>query len=79
MNSVEFNLYPNLKKTITMTKIRYNIFEYKPFSHAKISIQFLDENDIPVDNKLLELNVNNGFLNWNADDRYLQTWITANL
>lgn len=75
MNSIEFNLYPNLKKTIVMVKIRYSVYEYKPFEFAKISVVYLDEQDTPIDNKLLELNNTNGFNNWGNDDKYLETWI----
>lgn len=77
--SVEFNLYPNIKKTITMVRVRYNIFEYCPFQYAKIAVQFIDDQGIAVDNKLLEINTTNGFLQWGSDDKYLENWIKAQL
>jgi hypothetical protein len=79
MNSIEFPLYPNVKKTIIMVKIRYTVYEYMPFKYAKISVLYLDENDAIIDNKLLEMNTTNGFSNWGSDDTYLQNWIKANL
>jgi hypothetical protein len=79
MESVEFNLYPNIKKTITMVKIRYNVYEYKPFQYARIAIQYLDENDTPVENKVLLLDTTNGFNNWGSDDKFLETWIKSQI
>ena len=79
MNYVECNLYPNLKKTITMCKMKYTIYDYKPFSYAKITVLLLDEYDIAVDSKVFELNITNGFNEWGNDDRYLETWIKSQL
>ena len=79
MNYVECNLYPNLKKTITMCKFKYVVYDYKPYEYARITVILLDENNIPVDNKVLELNVTNGFNNWTNDDKFLETWIKQQL
>jgi hypothetical protein len=79
MNSVEFNLYPNIKKTITMVKIRYNVFDYIPFQSARIAIQFIDDQGVPVENKVLELNTTNGFNQWGNDDKFLENWIKQQL
>lgn len=79
MNSVSFPLYPNLKKTITMVKLKYIIYDYKPFEYAKITLIFLDENDMPVDTRVLELNKSNGFSSWGSDDKYLEQWIKTQI
>lgn len=75
MNSITCNLYPNIKKTVVMVKFRYSVFEYKPFEYAKISVVFLDVDDVPVDNAIYELNKSNGFEEWGNDDRFLEQWI----
>lgn len=79
MNSVEVNLYPNIKKTITIVKFRYNVYDYIPFQSAKIVVQFIDDKGDPVDNKILELNTTNGFNSWGNDDKYLENWIKTNI
>ena len=79
MNYVECNLYPNLKKTITMCKFKYVIYDYNPFKYAKITVILLDENNTPVDTRVFELNLSNGFLNWSNDDKFLETWIKTQL
>ena len=79
MNSVEFNLYPNIKKTITIVKARYNVFDYVPYQSARIAVQFIDDQDAGVENKILELNTTNGFNQWGNDDKFLETWIKKQL
>lgn len=79
MNYVESNLYPNLKKTITMCKFKFCVYDYKPYEYAKITVILLDENNIPVDTRVLELNVTNGFNDWSNDDRYLENFIKQQL
>lgn len=79
MNSVEFNLYPNIKKTITIVKARYNVFDYVPYQSARIAVQFIDDQDTGVENKILELNTTNGFNQWGNDDKFLETWIKKQL
>lgn len=71
----EINVYPNLKKTITMVKAKYTVFNYLPFTSAQISVQFFDENDIPVETRIYEINYNNGFDKWGTDDKYLENWV----
>lgn len=71
----EFILYPNIKKIITMNKVRYNVFNYIPYTSAQISVQFFDLDDLPVETKIFEINQSNGFNNWGTDDKYLESWI----
>lgn len=73
--SNEFNLYPNLKKTITLVKCKYNVFNYIPYTSCQISAQFFTTDDIPFETKIYELNQSNGFNNWSNDDKYLEMWL----
>lgn len=75
----EFPVYPNLKKTILMVKCRYNIYNYLPFTSAQISAQLFDENDLPVETRIYEINNTNGFDKWGSDDSYIQNWIKNKL
>lgn len=75
----EIPIYPNLKKTILMVKCRYNIFNYLPFTSAQISAQLFDENDLPVETRIYQIDNTNGFDKWGADDTYIQNWIKTKL
>ncbi len=75
----EFILYPNIKKTIVMNKIRYNVFNYIPYTSAQISVQFVDIDGYPVETKIFEINTSNGFLDWGSDDKFIELWIKEQL
>jgi len=62
-----------------MCKFKYVIYDYNPFKYAKITVILLDENNTPVDTRVFELNLSNGFLNWSNDDKFLETWIKTQL
>ena len=76
---VDFNVYPNLTKTIKMVKAKYSIITYTPFEKADIAVQLFDENDFPVETRVYEINVSNGFNSWGSDDQYLTNWIKQKL
>jgi hypothetical protein len=75
----EFNIYPNLKKTILIVKAKIHVYEYKVFEHAKIACQLLDENGNLVENRTYILDTTNGFNDWSNDDKYLINWIKDKL
>lgn len=75
----EINVYPNLKKTITIVKARYNVFNYLPFTSAQISVQFFDLNDMPIETKIYQIDETNGFKDWGSDDKYLENWVKAKI
>lgn len=72
---MEFNIYPNIKKSITIVKARYAVFNYVPFTSANVSVQFFDADDLPIETKVYEINVTNGFNDWGTDDKFLEAWI----
>lgn len=79
MNTTTFNVYPNLKKTITMVKARIDVYEYRLFEYAMISCVLLDANDLAIETRIFKLDNTNGFEMWNNDDQVLVNWVKAEL
>ena len=76
---MEIPIYPNLKKSIKIVKCKYNVFNYIPFTSAKISTQLFDDNDIAIETRVYEINQDNGFMQWGTDDTFLTKWVQAKL
>ena len=53
MQSSIFNVYPNLKKTITICKAGIRIIELKLYEFLKLSVILYDADDNIVDTRLL--------------------------
>lgn len=73
-------IYPNLKKTINIVKFgNVQVLEYKLFTHAYITVDLFDEKDVFIETKAFSLDVSNGFLQWNADDKFIINFIKNEL
>lgn len=77
--NTEFPMLPNIKITKIGIKCRYNVYEYIPYTSAKICVVILDQDDIGIDSKFFILDTNNGFLDWGNDDSFLTKWIKIQL
>ena len=78
-NLSEFPMYPNVKITKIGVKCKFNIFDYVPFTSAKICVVVLDENDVGIQSKFFTIDTRNGFLEWGNDDTFLIKWVKEQL
>ena len=74
----EVNIYPNLKKTIKIVKARIGVFNYIINTSADISAQLMDENDLPIETRILHID-GEDFAQWGTDDAYLISWVKTKL
>lgn len=71
MNPIEFNVYPNLKKSITLVKAEIKILQMTLFESVSVMVYFKDENGSVVDTKYLIIDKTNGYDEWTNDDKTL--------
>jgi len=71
MNPIEFNIYPNLKKSITLVKAEIKILELKLFESVKVMVYFKDENGSVMDTRGILIDNTNGYNEWTNDDKTL--------
>jgi len=70
MNQEEYPLYPNVKKTFTICKFKYNILEIKLFESVHVAVHLFNENNLLIDTKQYLIK-DAEYKAWNADDTYL--------
>ena len=73
-----FNIYPNINVSKKIVSGKISVYEYIPFTSARISLLLFDENNIAIDNKFFLLE-GEDFLSWGTDDKYLITWVKTKL
>jgi len=71
MNQIEFNIYPNLKKSITLVKAEVKILELKLFESVKVMVYLKDENGSVMDTRGILIDKTNGYNEWSNDDKTL--------
>ena len=71
MNPVEFNVYPNIKKSITLVKAEIKILQMTLFESVSVMVYLKDENGSVVDTKYLIIDKTNGYNEWTNDDKTL--------
>lgn len=71
MNQIEFNVYPNLKKSITLVKAEVRIIELKLFESVTVMVYLKDENGSVMDTRHFLIDKTNGYDNWTNDDKTL--------
>jgi len=71
MNKLEFNIYPNLKKSITLVKAEIKILQMTLFESVSVMVYLKDENGSVVDTKYLIIDKTNGYDEWTNDDKTL--------
>jgi hypothetical protein len=74
-NLPEFPLYPNIRITKVGVKCRFNIFDYIPFTSAKICVVVLDDQDVGIQSRFFTIDTTNGFNEWGNDDSFLIKWL----
>jgi hypothetical protein len=70
-NPLEFNVYPNLKKTITLVKAEIKILEIKLFESVRVMVYLKDENGSVMDTRGFLIDKTNGYDSWTNDDKTL--------
>jgi len=71
MNPVEFNVYPNMKKSVTLVKAEIKILQMTLFESVSVMVYLKDENGSVVDTKYLIIDKTNGYDEWTNDDKTL--------
>jgi len=71
MNQIEFNIYPNLKKSITLVKAEVKILELKLFESVRVMVYLKDENGSVMDTRGILIDKTNGYNEWTNDDKTL--------
>jgi hypothetical protein len=71
MNPIEFNIYPNLKKSITLVQAEIKIIELKLFESVRVMVLFKDQNGSVMDTKGFLIDKTNGYDDWTNDDKTL--------
>lgn len=74
-----FNIYPNIKKTQTIVKARYDIIDMTLFKSATIRVILFDIDDRQVDIQIFTLDQTNGYSDWAADDTFIIQWLQKQL
>lgn len=79
MNSqIEFNIYPNIKQSVTICKATIWVQTYVMFKSATLCVTLYDINDSVVTVKLYTLE-GSDFLAWGTDDNYVVNWVKKQL
>jgi hypothetical protein len=68
---IEFNIYPNLKKTITLVKAEIKILELKLFESVRVMVYLKDEQGSVIDTRGFLIDKSNGYDQWTQDDKTL--------
>ena len=66
----EYPLYPNIKRTLTICKFKYQILELKLKESIRIAVYLFTENDILVE-ATQYLITGNEYNVWGSDDTYI--------
>jgi len=79
MNSQEINVYPNIKRTVNIVKMNIRVMDMVLFESVTMCVTFINEENIPIENKVLVLNKSNGYDEWLNDDNYVVEWVKKQL
>ena len=79
MNSQEINVYPNIKRTVNIVKMNIRVMDMVLFESVTMCVTFINEENIPIENKVLVLNKSNGYDEWMNDDGYVVEWVKKQL
>jgi len=70
----EYLLYPNVKKTFTICKFKYNILEIKLFESIRIAVYLYDDKDMLLEARQYIID-GEQYKKWSTDDQYIITLI----
>lgn len=68
--SEEFQVYPPIKKILTMTKFTYNIIEIKLFEYVRIIVYLYNDNSLMIDTRQYVID-GEQYKAWSTDDTYI--------
>jgi hypothetical protein len=71
MNPIEFNIYPNLKKSITLVKAEIKILKLKLFESVRIMVYLKDKNVSVMDTRYFLIDKTNSYNDWTNDEKAL--------
>lgn len=74
MSAVEINVYPNMKRTISIVKMTIRPMEIELFKHIRIMVLFIDETDKPIDSAIHTIE-GDDYKAWSNDDNYIYDWV----
>lgn len=66
----EFPLYPNIKRTITICKFKYQILELKLKESLRVAVYLFSDNDLLIESKQYLIS-SSEYANWGLDDAYI--------
>ncbi len=70
MDVNEIALYPNIKRTLTICKFKYQILELKLKESVRVAVYLFSDNDILIESKQY-LICDSEYENWGTEDTYL--------
>jgi len=71
MDQVEFqNVYPNIKRIVTICKFKYLILELKLFESIRVAVYLYNENDLLIESRQYLIQ-GDEYNSWGNDDKYL--------
>jgi hypothetical protein len=74
MNQEQFPVYPPIKKTLTISKFKYNILEIKLFESIRIAVYLYGDNDLLIEARQYIID-GEQYKKWSSDDQYILTLI----
>ena len=74
MATNEINVYPNIKRTISIVKLTVNVIEIKLFEYIRVVVLFMGENDKPIDSQIMTIE-GDDYKAWGNDDTYIYEWV----
>ena len=71
MNQDEFqNVYPNIKRIVSICKFKYLILELKLFESIRVAVYLYNENDLLIESRQYLIQ-GDEYNSWGNDDKYL--------
>jgi hypothetical protein len=70
MNSDFINVYPNLKRIVSICKFKYTILDLKLFESIRIAVYLYNENDLLIESRQYLIQ-GQEYADWSNDDKYL--------
>ena len=78
MQDEYINVYPNLKRIISICKFKYNILEIKLFESVRLAVYLFNENDLLIEAKQFLIE-GAEYQAWSNDDKYLVNLIKTKI
>ena len=76
--STDFNVYPNIKQSVTICRASITVQSYVMFKSATLMVSLFDTNDNFVCVKVYTIE-DLDFSNWGTDDSYIINWVKSKL